>query len=267
MTLRNLFLPALLLLVSCAGERNPKSHGPIVMGDSSTIVTVNDPALLRDEVPDLKPVFKEADTVADRSDTASTTPATPAPVVASQPTIQSGLVVPFKEITINIPGINTRSYGKPNLQKAHGASYELTEGKLEGGQLRLSNGTATAVSQRYQTMLMLKDGSDELLLESLPKQSSRWETLNGSGGVYPISGLSGNELDYKMPSERALRNAVQHAARRAHLNRRDTQEWLDAVRRLRSAHQAPAVVVLRAVMWRIEGSGFQKDLRIDVPRP
>lgn len=264
MALRILFLPSLLLLVSCTGEHNPKSHGPIVLGDSSAIVTVNDPALLRDEVPDLKPVFKEEDTLSTTKDTAAH-PDTPA---TTQALPKEGLVVPFKEITVNIPGIQTRSYGKPNLQKAHGASYELTAGKLEGSQLRLSGGaTASAVSQRYQTMLMLKDGSDELVLESLPRKSSKWVTLKGSGGVYTIEGLNQNELDYEMPSERTLRNAVQHAAHRARLNRRDTQEWLDAVRRLRSAKQPPAVVVLRAVMWRIEGPGFQKDLRVDVPLP
>ncbi|MBS1628539.1 MAG: hypothetical protein JST27_00630 [Bacteroidetes bacterium] len=266
MALRILFIPAFLLLVSCAGEHNPKSHGPIMLGDSSTIVTVNDPDLLRDEIPDLKPVFKEAGDTLSSSTSKDTITAQASPAT-TQALPQDGLVVPFKEITVNIPGIQTRSYGKPNLQKAYGASFELTAGRLEGSQLRLSGATVTAVSQRYQTMLMLKDGSDELLLESLPRKSSDWVPLKGTGGVYAITGLSQNELDYEMPSERALRNAVQHAARRARLNRRDTQDWLDAIRRLRSAKQPPAVVVLRAVMWRIEGSGFQKDLRMDVPLP
>jgi branched-subunit amino acid aminotransferase/4-amino-4-deoxychorismate lyase len=69
-----------------------------------------------------------------------------------------------------------------------------------------------------------------------------------------------------MPSPSALRNAVQQAARRQRLNRSDTQEWLDAVRNVRSANQSPATVVLRSVMWRIEGKGFSKELRIDLPQ-
>lgn len=264
MARRYCLLSSLLLLLAACGRNESASRGPIVLGDSSTIVTESDPTLLQDLVPDLKPTFEEADTAAKLPDTTK----------AVQPLAQNrqaapsgGLVVAFKEVTLNIPGIETRSYSTPDLQKAHGATYELTSGRLDGAELRITGAQATKVSQRMQTMLMLKDGSDELVLESLPKQLSAWEEISGSGGVYKISGLSAKELSYKMPSVNALRNAVQHAARKARLNRRETQEWLDAVRNLRSANQAPAVVVLRAAMWRVEGKGFSKELRIDVPLP
>lgn len=263
MALRNSFILLILpaMLAAC-GERDSSSRGPIVLGDSSTIVTENDPTLLQDLVPDLKPVLSEEDTAATTKDTTQAQQQAPA---TAQAAATDGLVVPFKEVTLNIPGIETRSYSKPDLQKAHGATYELSSGKLQGNELRISGGAVSKVSQRCQTMLMLKDGSDELLLESLPKQTSDWEEISGSNGVYRISGLSEKELDYKLPSASALRRAVQRDARRARLSRKATQDWLDAVRHLRSAHQSPAVVVLRAVMWRVEGKGFYKELRVDVP--
>jgi hypothetical protein len=268
MNLRILF-PVIIIagLLSCKNERNTKSRGPIVLGDSSTIVTETNTALLQDQVPDLKPVLSS-----DEDGTSTPTDTTRAQTVspetanaANGATPQGGLVAAFKEVTLNIPGITTRSYGKADLQKARGATYELTGGNLNGAQLRISGGQVNKVSQRYQTMLMLKDGSDKLVLESLPKYTSDWEVLNGSGGVYKISGLNANELEYKMPSANAIRNAVQQAARRGRLNRQDTKDWLDAVRNLRSPNQAPAAVVLRSVMWRVEGKGFNKELRIDVP--
>lgn len=268
MNLRILF-PVIIIagLLSCKSERSTKSRGPIVLGDSSTIVTETNTALLQDQVPDLKPVLSsDEDTSGETADTTHTQPAAGTPTNSeSGAAPQGGLVAAFKEVTLNIPGISPRSYSKADLQKARGATYELTGGNLNGAQLRISGGQVTKVSQRCQTVLMLKDGSDKLVLESLPKYTSDWEVLNGSGGVYKISGLNANELEYKMPSANALRNAVQQAARRARLNRQDTKDWLDAVRNLRSANQAPATVVLRSVMWRVEGKGFNKELRIDVP--
>ena len=49
-----------------------------------------------------------------------------------------------------------------------------------------------------------------------------------------------------------------------------TQEWLNTAKNVRAANQAPAKVVLRSVMWRIEGKdaggkNFNKELRIDIP--
>jgi hypothetical protein len=264
-----LLLPAMMMVgfLSCKGSGDSKSRGPIVLGDSSTIVTETNTALLQDQVPDLKPVLSSdeatASTPQDTTGASRTTTAAAPPTDQSQP--MSGLVAAFKEVTLNIPGITARSYGKADLRKARGASFELTGGNLNGAQLRVSGGQVTKVSQRYQTVLMLKDGSDKLVLESLPKQTSDWEVLNGNGGAYTISGLNGNQLEYELPSANALRNAVQQAARRAHLNRQDTQEWVDAVRSLRSANQSPATVVLRSVMWRVEGKGFSKELRVDVP--
>ncbi len=264
--LRMFAIPALVLLAACGGVRNEKSHGPIVLGDSSTIVTETNPDLLVDQVQDLKPVLTDTTGLSSPPDTASKpqqAPAEPAPAAATAP--MSGLVAAFKEITVNILGITTRMYHKQDLQHARAATYELSSGSLDGAQLRCSGGTVTSVKQRVQTMLMLKDGNDRLILESLPKQTSAWEEVKGSGGVYAIEGLGKNDLSYKLPSANALRRAVQTAARRAHLNRRDAREWEQAVRELRSANQDPAVVVLRAVMWRISGNGFSKELRIDVP--
>jgi hypothetical protein len=262
-----ILVPAILMagLLSCKGERSTKSRGPIVLGDSSTIVTETNTALLQDQVTDLKPALdNEEDTTATVRDTAQAKRPTAAAAAPVQAAPAGGLVASFREVTLNISGITTRSYGKQDLQKARGATYELTSGNLNGAQLRISGGQVTKVSQRYQSMLILKDGNDKLVLESLPRYTSDWEVIDGSG-VYNISGLNGKDLEYKMPSANALRNAVQQAARRAHLNRQDTREWLDAVRNLRSPNQAPAAVILRSVMWRVEGKGFNKELRVDVP--
>ena len=53
-------IPVSVLFFSCNNVQT-KNHGPIVLGDSSTIVTENDPDKLRDLVTDLKPEIKTSD--------------------------------------------------------------------------------------------------------------------------------------------------------------------------------------------------------------
>ena len=272
MNLRILMMAGLVVgLTACNMENTTKSRGPITLGDSSTIITETDPEALTDLVPDLQIVEDNGkDMVAVASkDSAITTPAkattaTPAAVLGK------GLNVAFKELTIFIPDIATRNYGKADLQKARSATYELTGGKLAGAKLQVSGATVTSVSQRYETVIMLQKGRDELPLESLGKYTSAWQALSGAQGSYVITGLEPSKLGFKQASAATIRNAVQQTARRQRLNRSETQEWQNVARNIRAANQAPAKVVLRSVMWRIEGKdaagkSFNKELRIDVP--
>ncbi len=260
-----LLLIPIISFAACKGDGG-KSRGPISLGDSSTIVTETNESLLQDQVPDLKPVITSERAEEAQAQQPAADTSVKAQALQQAAPAGNGLSIQFKEVTVFIPGITVREQVK-DYSTARGASFTLSGGSLEGASLRISGNAVTKVSQRTQTMLALKDGSDKLTLESLPKQTSGWEALSGSTGAYSITGLSGTDLEYKMPSPAALRNAVQQAARKARLNRQDTQEWLDAVRNLRSADQAPATVVLRSVMWRMEGKGFSKEVRVDVPMP
>jgi len=260
------------VLAACKDRGSSKSHGPIVLGDSNTIVTENDPNALHDQVTDLQPLLPT-----DQEQPAAEEK--PVAVVANVPPPQtpntavptgSGLQVPFKELSIFIPGIKTRTYGKPDFQTARGASYELIEGTLAGSKLVMTGGTINKVSQRYSTMVQLDDGTEKLNLESLGRYMSDWQPLPGANGNYLISGLDPSKLSFKETTPASIRNAVQQAARKKRLDRNDTQEWLDAVRKVRSVNQAPSRVTLRSVMWRIEGKdakgkSFNKELRIDFP--
>lgn len=269
-----LILLTAVCFAACDREPTAQSRGPIILGDSSTIVTETDPKALQDLVPDLQPpggTDNGADMPA--ADTATPTTAvaaTPAPAAAAP--VGNGLSVSFKEVTLSIPGITTRSYGRPDLQKARSATYELTGGKLAGARLQVSGGTPTKVTQRYETIIVVEKGNEHLPLESLGKHTSAWQTLSGSRGSYLIAGLEPSRLGFKQATPAAIRNAVQQAARKKRLSRQDTQEWLNAVKNIRAANQAPAAVALRSVSWRVEGKdaagkSFSKELRIDVPLP
>ena len=263
-----LLLPVILfLLVSCSDERQRASRGPIVLGDSSTIVTETDPKYLQDFVPDLHQAISGDDS---DDDAASTdTVAKPAKPFTAQPAapVGNGLTIAFKEVTIFLPGITTSTKLK-DLTRSRSASYTMTGGTLNGNKLQVSGGaTIQKVSQRYQTVLTLKDDNEMLPLESLGTYASPWQPLSGNGS-HAISGLDQPKFSDARPA--AIRNAVQQAARKKRMSRKDMQSWIDVAEEVKSTSQLPCVPQLRSVIWQVEGKDaqgkkFMKELRIDVP--
>jgi len=255
----------------------PKNHGPIKLGDSTTIVTESDPRRLQDLVTDLTPEIPTnsnkdtAQTPAatqpaqDTSKkTAVATPPPPPPALPAGP----GLKAEFKETSIMIPGVNAKIAGNSNLEKANGAVYTLQETTFNGKAIK-TTGNVTKVSQRYQSIVILKTKNGMLPLDNLTETTS-WEQLKGGNGNYPITGLDENSLEYSDANGNAIRNAVMKACNKRHMNRKKMQEWLAALGNVKKANQKPLVIVLRSVMWKIDGKDpqgkiFSKQIRVDVP--
>lgn len=275
-------LPALLgiLVLQSCGEDNPNKGKPIVLGDSSTIVTETDPTYLQDFVADIKtqpqaqPVEQaQADTAAKQQAPKQEEPAKETQQTAEQPKQEAptgkGLTMAFKEVTVFIPNISVRTYKQQDLTKANGASYELSSGNINGNQIKTSKGNVTRVSQRYQTIVVAKNELGTLVLESLSKLSD-WQALKGGSNSYNISGLDARNLDYIKASPASIKNAVSRAARNKRMSRNTEQKWVNSVKNVRSANQKPLSVVLRSVMWKVEGKDekgkpFQKQIRMDIP--
>ena len=258
----------------------PQNHGPIVLGDSSTIVTENDPQKLKDLVTDLQPVIPvpenkdsaenktpAADTSKKTTTTATTPAAKPAQPAQGLPNV-AGLRADFKDVSVLIPGVNAKLAGKPNLEKANGAVYSFNSGEIEGNTLRVT-GNVTKVSQRYQSIVVLKNELGTLPVESL-SVTTDWETVKGSNNQYKITDLDAKSLEYPHVNGNAIRSAVGKAAKRHRFSHRKVQEWENSVHHLKAVNQKPLYIMLRSVMWKIDGKDangkmFSKQIRIDVP--
>ncbi len=256
-----------------------KSHGPIKLGDSSTIVTETDPRRLQDLVADLKPEIPSSTLQADSpkttaatstADTAKKAAATMAQVAPPPAVLPAGpgLKAEFKDVSILIPNLNAKQSGNPNLKNANGAVYTWVSGNLAGNVLR-TTGNVTKVSQRYQSIIVLKTKNGNLPLESL-METVDWKLVKGGGGVYPIIGINENELEYSDATGNEIRNAVMKSARSRHYSSKKTQEWLAALGNPRTANQKPLVVTLRSLMFKIDGKDangkiFSKQMRVDCP--
>lgn len=272
------------LLQGC-GSDNPNRGKPIVLGDQSTIVTETDSQYLQDFVADIKPAQPVVQQEAPKEDTIAKQVAAEKEAVPQQEQPKkeelkeeskeasvpkgNGLNIAFKEVSLLIPNINTRSYKQQDTKKANGVSYELVSGNLNGNQIKTGGSKVTKVSQRYQTVIAVKNDMGTLVLESL-NRTTDWQTLKGGNNVYTISGLDTKHLQYLKATPAAIRNAVSRAARNKRMSRANEQKWVKSVSRVRDANDKPLVIILRSVMWKIEGKGadgkpYQKQLRIDIP--
>ena len=256
-----------------------QNQKPIVFGDSSTIVTEKDPKKLQDLVTDLNPVIPTAE-VKDTVAAVQTPPAQKAPdtikknttaiAQKQQPeiTAQGGLTVDFNIASLMIPNVTAKQAGNHDLSRANGAVYTLVSGVINGNLLRVT-ANVTRVSQRYQSVVVLKNDLGTLPLESLTITTT-WEPLKGSNNIYKATGLDEKSLELPDANRNSIRNAVQKAARRRRMSYRKTEEWQESVRNLHYVNQKPLFITLRSVMWKIDGKDangkvFSKQIRIDIP--
>jgi len=271
-------LSVAVCLFSCK-DMPSKNHGPIVLGDSANIVTERDPQKLQDLVTDLNPVIKPAENsdttpvVTQTVSATNTTDTTKKNATATNakpqaPLTGNGLKADFNEVSILIPNLNAKLAGNPNLQRANGAVYSYINGLVNGNLIKV-NGNVTKVSQRYQSVVVVKNELGTLPLESL-STTTAWEPLKGANNVYHISGLDEQSLDFPEANHNTIRNALSKAANRRRVSRKKLQEWENSIRNVHATNQKPLYVTLRSVMWKIDGKDakgrmFSKQIRVDMP--
>ncbi len=263
---------AAVLVVSC--DYNPsRTHGAIKLGDSTTIVTEKDSQYLKDLVTDFKPNIPEETPTTDTTHTTSpdTTkkPDPPTTDKSVDATNEKGLTVAFNEATIFIPNIVTKSYRNQDPKKGNGVSYQLISGNVNNNQVKIISGNVTRVWQHYQTVVILKNSMGTLQLDAL-SNTTEWEELSGIKNTYTITGLDAKKLEHSDANNAEIRKAVERAVRAHRISRRKQAAWLNSVHHVRSVTQAPLRVVLRSVIWKIEGKdatgkAYQKQLRVDIP--
>ncbi len=244
---------------------------------SKGIVTESDGEQLKDLVTDLQPVIPPAE---NKDEENATKPAVDTPKIATAtPPIKTptspaplpngpGLKAEFKDVTVMIPGLDVKQAGNKDLEKANGAVYTLNGGEINGATLRVS-GTVTKVSQRYQSIVVMKSPYGDLPLEAL-SITTRWEQVKGGNNGYPITGLDSKSIEFYDADGEEIRDAVHRIGQRRRMSRKKVQDLVNSVKHLRAANQKPLTPVLRSVMWKIDGkdaSGriFSKQIRIDVP--
>src|SRR5690606_9999945 len=117
---------------------------------------------------------------------------------------------------------------------------EITDGRLQGNELKILTGEVDKIYQRHQTTVVAENELGILVLESL-NELDEWKPISGSNKIYPIKGLTQKDLVYSNASKNAIRNAVAKTTRR--MNRTMRNRWVHSLRNVSSVKQKPLRVV------------------------
>ena len=258
---------ALLLLASCDNMASRQSTGPIVLGDSATIVTEADSQYLQDMVPD--PAF-DASTATPAPDTAAAAAQPTRDTVASVPPTKpteapapSGLAADFGDVQVVLPGVEARG-GNRSLKGASSAAFTLSGTEFSGRSIAVRGATVKRIQQRTGYSAVVEIGGKPVLLSDIGTMYSGWQSLNGKGGDYKLAQAA---APLAKVSATTLRNAVQKASRKQRLDRKTEQKLLASAKSLSTP---PLSMQPRVFTWKIDvadakGKSFSKEVRIDVP--
>jgi len=264
-------------LVACNEQGKPEKHGPIIIGDTATIVTEANPSNLQDIVKDLHPDIPAS---VPHTDTPQQVKAaivdTSKPIAnANKQQVQSplvpetGLHANFAAIGFAIPGINIKTTKPKDFSKATGATFQLLDANLNGKTISITKGNILKVSQRYQTIIVLKNNLGTLPLETL-NYLSDWAELKGAKGTYAITGINGKleTADFNLSS---LQRAISKSARKHHISKSLERQWLNSVRNTR-ANKKTINTVMRYISWKLDakddkGKAISYQVRLDLPTP
>ena len=273
-----LFIPAFILLLASCGNSNTanNNNGPIILGDTATIVTERDSQYLKDDMQDWEPKKAAATAEPEAKPTTEATPAkveTPAPAAKElvKENIASGYVISFGNIKIVFEGITANDASRQNPEKQDGLSYIVKTGDIERSKIHIYGVKDASVKQRYQSRLTLHSNLGTVDLRNLGLYMSGWKnvpnTKSGGQATFSLSDL--NNIDFSSVNNNKIKNATDRELRNRRTNRKVIESWMKEISRTRSADDKPCEVILDNVQLQISGTGadgkaFRKNIRMSV---
>jgi len=266
-------IAALLLLGAASCGSGPEGNrGPIVLGDSATIVTETDSQYLKDDIMDMEPAPQPAaEKAAPPVTEQKPRPAKDTLAAAKQTRQEAGHTINFGTAKLVLAGWSARDARRQNAARDNSLSYTLSSGNAGAGKLVFYGVKTVTVKQRYQSRVMLSSSLGTVDLRDLGLYTSGWTTLKGAASDDAQSfGLSSlNNISYAQVNNSKIRNAADRELRKRRTGSRTIQSWMKEIRKVRNANDKPCNIVLDNVQWQISGTdangkAFQKNIRVDI---
>lgn len=253
-----------------ACNEQPKSSKPIVMGDTSTIVTERDSAYLQNNTEDISPTNKRS---SEGKITQMMTEVDSAKSVKKLESEEnkaplSGFVINFSECTVQFDGLSAHAIqNSQNERTSNSVSYLKDGGNLFEMTLQVQGLDQVKLEQRTFTKLKVQNDEQEFLLQDLGKFISPWSNLASKDNRF-VS-LGSNSLQFFPVDNNKIKNALDRELRKKKKNRQEIQEWLNLIRKTNSYSDSPCKLIMVSVQWRIigmkDGKRVQKLIQFDIP--
>lgn len=268
--LNRLFFFCLISIVLFSCKEEKKKGNPIILGDSTMIVTEGDGRFLENVTEDISPTNKkttEGKITAMMMEVDSAKSARKLEEEGSSAPL-SGFTINFSECEVVFNGLSAHAIQNNQDERvSNSVSYLRDGGNLFEISLQVKGLTDIHVEQRLFTRLAVEDGADEFVLNDLGKFISPWSSLPGKDITF-IS-LGANSLQFFNVDHTKIQNALDRELRKKKKNRKEIEQWMQLIRKTNSYADAPCKVNMVSGQWRItgkkDGKRVQKLIQFDIP--
>lgn len=249
-----------------------KNHGPILLGDSATIITETDSQYLRDMVMDIQPTApSRQEEPAPAKDTASKRqPVKDTVTTVKQEAAVPGFTIDFGDASVVLAGLDAAQPKRQDPKRESDLSYSLRSGEPGKGKLVFYNAKNVTVKQRYQSRLLLKSALGTVDLRDLGIYTSGWSTIpvSAKGNTQSADLNALLRPSFSQVNNNKVKNAADRELRKRRAGSKTIQGWLKEIRGIRGANDKPCEIELDNVQWQIsgidaKGKPFRKNIRID----
>ena len=266
-----LYISFLLLVFLSACKERPKNAAPIILGDSTYIVTEQDTNYLQNLTEDIAPTKKKSaeSQITKMMVQVDSLKSSQKMEEASNADVKlNGFTINFSECSVIFDGITDHALNATQNERAtHSVSYLKDAGSLLETQLEVSALTDIQVEQRLFVKLSVEKNGESVILNDLGKFTTPWYPLAGKNNRFVSVGT--NSLLFEKTDAGKIKNALESALRKKKMSKDEIQSWMKEIAQTKAYTDAPCVLVPTSAQWRImgklDGKVVRKLVQFDTP--
>lgn len=274
-----------IVVSSCDSAPENRQFKPIVMGDSSTIVTELDSNYLSNNVADVTfgntmnsnvdasataPAPSETTPPIATSTAETTTPpavTTAAPPAATNAPKTDGMAINIGNGTyLLIEGVQLNSGSGTDGQNKNELSYSIKSGKPQQAQIKVHNGKIGAAQYRYSSTANMTINNKIVPLNKLGTYTSAWAKTTATQTAVNIPTLKG--ISFKKVKEAELKEAVQESLRQRNYKSTAIKAAVNKINKRTQITSAPFSVATTSTAIKLSGTdakgkAFEKIIKLE----
>ena len=266
-----MLLSGVIMLHACGDDKKSSSNQPIILGDSSSVVTETDSQFLYNQTEDIAPnnhksSSKKIAQMMVQVDSLNATKKLEETPVSQTPLL--GLTVSFEDFDVIFNNLSAHpSKRDPDARKSNNVSYIYDGGDFQEMKIQVKNLHEVSVEEKLVTKLTAVTQNERFVLQSLGTYSSSWYTLPGKENLFISTGK--NSIQFNDVNQAKLKTAFTNALQAKKKNSNFTKKALEEVKNARAAIDAPFKIELYSVQFivkgTVNGTKIKKLIRFDIP--
>lgn len=258
-------------LIAC-DEKRPAHLKPIILGDTSMIVSEYDSTYLQNQTADISPAKTKS---SERQITEmmvqvdSMKASKKLETETVKPERIQGFTINFSECTVIFNGLLAHALQTTqDERKLNSVSYLKDGGQFMEMKLKVDGLTDVRVEQRLTTKLFIEVENERIELNDLGKFMTQWYNLAGKDNLF--FSVGNNSTGFHTVDYTKIKNGLDRELRKKKKDRKQIETWMKAIAATKAYTDAPCFVKVVSSQWRIwgmkDGKKVQKLIQFDEPQ-